>query len=91
MNIDERLQMHVEAVDRYLNEDLTRHKVEREGIDQERKDLEDIVDIDDRNENVLYQRCLEKLQKADQAIENTKRAGKYSIEQVIKILKENNR
>ena len=91
MNNEERLQMHVEAVDRYLNEDLTRHRVERDDIDQERKDLEDIIAIEDRSEDVLYQRCLEKLQKADQAIENTKRAGKYSIEQVIKILKEKNR
>ena len=89
-NIKGKIENYKESVKRYIFEDLQRNKNERNEAEQERINLEGSIDVNDRDENVLYQRNLQRLKNADTAITNTKRAAKYSIEQLIALLKERN-
>lgn len=88
--IEEKIKNYRESVKRYISEDLPRNKDEKEAANKEREELKNVIDEEDRGENVLYQRALERLQKAETNIKNTKRAAKYSIETLITTLKERN-
>lgn len=89
-NFAEELQERKDSVVQYLGYDLERNNNEKEEIENKLKELDELLQENEKETNALYLETKKKLEDALEKIQNTKNAAKYSIEQIILLCQDRN-